>query len=535
MNRTALLEAMSTRFRILSARAFLVPSRQSHVGTNRRSPKTALFLLASPLLAATVAGAGSANLYMVDRFDDDLNADDCLQAVPNDCSLRGAIRASNLDSVYSVVVLPDGTYDLTREGADEEAATTGDLDVTFDGLTLMSAPNAHPVIRQQTDDRILDFDPSADSVLLLGPMTLQGGTAVNSGGPEESGGSIYAFRLPSLEVIDVDFIGGSAPDDGGCLDWAASTVTPGALKLQRVTFSGCSVEGRGGALYLETEDSTVTFDRVVVMGSSAANEGGGAYIEGGTTTVVLTDSHFEGNTAGASFTTSGSGGGVYLDGGSTSLLRSTIARNFAGVLASTNGHGGGLAAVNAQVLIRNSTLSQNRTRGTSQEGSDLWLSGGTIGLEFTTVKGHDSNQPAAIAVSSGTLDLFASIIEGECDVLGGSLTTSGLNIEHPLDGALASECNLSPGMGDLFTTSPLLRPLAGYGGPTPSHSHLDGITITFDVASGVCPDTDQRGAPRLGLFCHRGSFEAGVDAPGAWIFADGFESGDVAAWSGTTP
>jgi len=46
---------------------------------------------------------------------------------------------------------------------------------------------------------------------------------------------------------------------------------------------------------------------------------------------------------------------------------------------------------------------------------------------------------------------------------------------------------------------------------------------------------DQRSAPRTQLFCEPGSYEHGAMAPGPWIFSDGFESGDTAAWSTEVP
>jgi hypothetical protein len=42
-------------------------------------------------------------------------------------------------------------------------------------------------------------------------------------------------------------------------------------------------------------------------------------------------------------------------------------------------------------------------------------------------------------------------------------------------------------------------------------------------------------APRGLLFCDAGSYESGAEAPGMWIFSDGYESGYVAAWSSAVP
>jgi hypothetical protein len=150
--------------------------------------------------------------------------------LPNDCSLRGAVRAANANRQTDIITLPDGLYRLTLAGANEDFALTGDLDVRGP-LTLQAAPGAHPVIEQTVGDRI--FHSSVlfftGSFGLLGPMTLAGGTAVASSGLQ-LGGSIYVFRSGSLTLTDVTLTGGSAPDDGGCL-YFANPAAAGALTL----------------------------------------------------------------------------------------------------------------------------------------------------------------------------------------------------------------------------------------------------------------------------------------------------------------
>ncbi|MDQ5836189.1 MAG: hypothetical protein M3379_05345 [Acidobacteriota bacterium] len=74
-----------------------------------------------------------ATTLTVDRTDDVASATACTGA-PNDCSLRGAIRAANADlSANPLVILlkPATTYNLTLTNATQEnAAATGDLDIT---------------------------------------------------------------------------------------------------------------------------------------------------------------------------------------------------------------------------------------------------------------------------------------------------------------------------------------------------------------------------------------------------------------------
>jgi hypothetical protein len=64
---------------------------------------------------------------------------------------------------------------------------------------------------------------------------------------------------------------------------------------------------------------------------------------------------------------------------------------------------------------------------------------------------------------------------------------------------------------------------------------MAGAPAVFLVSSTYCQTTDQRLAPRAFLFCDAGSYESSGQAPGMWIFSDGFESGDVLAWSSSVP
>ena len=66
------------------------------------------------------------------------------------------------------------------------------------------------------------------------------------------------------------------------------------------------------------------------------------------------------------------------------------------------------------------------------------------------------------------------------------------------------------------------------------------LAVLPAVPADTCNDPvggpiDQRSAPRTLLFCEPGSHEHGADAPGPWIFSDGFESSDTAAWSAAVP
>src|SRR5207247_1214399 len=54
------------------------------------------------------------------------------------CTLRAAVMETNSLPGADTVSIPAGTYRLTRNGGDEDAAATGDLDI-LDALTIQGA------------------------------------------------------------------------------------------------------------------------------------------------------------------------------------------------------------------------------------------------------------------------------------------------------------------------------------------------------------------------------------------------------------
>ena len=175
----------------------------------------------------------AAEIYTVDRFDDDALADSCLGAA-NDCSLRGAVRKGNNDGQMTTIVLPDGTYLLTIPGDDEDSNMTGDLDIQ-DDLEIKAAADAHPVIEQTDTDRVFETFYNIGSLTIRGPMTINGGDVV-SPSLGENGGLIYAHQSGSLTLEDVALVGGKAVRSGGCLYYSHPAV-PGSLSLPNVTLS----------------------------------------------------------------------------------------------------------------------------------------------------------------------------------------------------------------------------------------------------------------------------------------------------------
>ncbi len=506
-----------------------------------RSPRRLLAALAMTALVAggVPATAIAAATYTVDRFDDDALADGCSGAA-NDCSLRGAIRKGNNDGQMTTIVLPDGTYQLTIPGDDEDYVMTGDLDIR-EALEIKAAADANPVIEQTVTDRIFETFSGIGSLMIRGPMTLRGGNLVNPSPGEGTGGLIRANRNGSLTLEDVALVGGYAVELGGCLSFTNPTI-PASLSLTNVTISGCSAGANGGGLHAQIGDSSATFDRVVVEDNTAGKSGGGVRITSSSTTVLFVDCTIQRNVSEDPVDGHGAGGGIYLSDARARIERSTVARNRAGVATGGSGEGGGIYMWTSDVTLRNSTVSGNVVEGSNSRDSAIQVrsdsGSATLLVEQSTIVGDPTSSLAwsAVGVSFNSAITFeGSIVEGGCTIrYSGTFTSNGFNVERPIDGSVTTQCGLT-NPSDVLTSSPFLLPLAGYGGPTQTHALIAGAPAIFLVSSTYCQTTDQRLAPRAFLFCDAGSYESSGQAPGMWIFSDGFESGDAAAWSSSVP
>jgi hypothetical protein len=482
-------------------------------------------LIPAPLPAVT---------YFVDRFDDQPAASSCSPLMLADCSLRGAVLHANGTAAADTIVLPNGVYQLTVAGALEDQAQIGDLDV-LEEVTISAAMGAHPTIVQTTADRVFHLLGAAASLTFDGPLTLQSGLGTDGTGNGD-GGSIYAEEGVALTLVEVTLTGASAERLGGCL--FSSLNDPGdSLTLTGVILEGCSAEGGGGA-FIAIDDATVLLDRVRVESCHAQRNGGGLSLLGGPALMIVQDSILRNNTAGDAGH-HGSGAGVFVFTGDANVrfVGSSIVGNVSGVPGSSFSGGGGGLRIDAgsQVELRNSTLSGNRTRGPSHFSPGAEVSG-TLVLDHATVADNRSEPVGerAIRLVAGTLVSEASIVEGGCSELtASSMTSQGYNVERPTDGGMTSQCGLT-NPSDVFTTATVVRPLAGNGGPTPTHALAPGSPARLLVPSGSCAAEDQRHAPRSLLFCDAGSYESSGQAPGPWIFSDGYESGDSFAWSATT-
>jgi CSLREA domain-containing protein len=438
--------------------------------------------------------------FSVNSFTDavDVNPGDgyCETATPCECTLRAAVMEANALIGDDFIYVPAGIFVRTIPGVNEDAAASGDLDIT-DNLTIFGSGQRATIIdgaatpTSRNLDRVFHII-GAVHVQMLG-MTIQNGSSLGSMPVNRAGGIL---------------------NEGGSVD------------LQEITISR-NRSGNGGGI--SNDNGSLTLRHCNVGENTVTAPGGGIWNNGELTVI---DSVIEGNQAQA-------GGGISNYEGSVTITNSTVRDNRA--VSAFIDAGGGIANVRGSIVIRNSTLSGNTSE---EDGAGISNArSGTVRLSNSTVSGNSagrnggaiSNYLGSVTVTNSTISgnsagsqvgggnsiytqegsviLKNTIVEGntagdEClhISVGGTITSLGYNYGSD------TTCNLTAA-SDVTNSDPLLGPLADNGGPTRTHAlqigsmAIDAIpAITCDVSS------DQRGVPRpQGEACDIGSFELTIN------------------------
>ena len=394
-------------------------------------------------------------------------------AIDGNCTLREAIIAANTDtsidacpagSGADIVMVPPDTYTLTLVGPGEDAAATGDLDVTA-SVELLGSP-AGAIVDGNGADRVLDIDPAHTGgvVVTVTNITVRNGGGVTQGGGIRNAGTL---TLTSSRVSSSTASGGRgvAVEGGGIYN-------DGSLQLIASSVDGNTTSG----------------------GSSL---GGGIHSEGGP--LIVTDSSIRDNVGGGGgLGQQDAGGGIDCGDSVLTLVRSTVSGNFAqGDPPVAPGVGGGISGCSG--TIANSTISGNH----AIFGDGIFVDGGTLTFSNSTIADN-------IEVDGGETVVFRNTIVAGCNNdLGDGFTT--VADDYNLDAS--DTCNMSG--TDLRGVDPLLGPLADNGGPTQTRMPQPGSPASDAGNPGVagsggltCEATDQRGVARpVGPRCDIGAFE----------------------------
>lgn len=211
---------------------------------------------------------------------DSTPGDGSCASASNGCTLRAAVQEANALGGADAIDVPAGTYTLAVAGAGEDAAASGDLDVSQD-LTVTGASARTVTITAKSGtaqpiDRIFD--------VIAGKLTLSRANLAD--GKASPGGIIRAAG--ALDLTDV--------------------------MLQR----GLAASGGGGGVW---SSAPLSLDRVTVADNGGFPDSGGGVLSSGGLTVV--NSTFWSNSA------SGDGGGLALTAGAADITNTTFVWNIA--------------------------------------------------------------------------------------------------------------------------------------------------------------------------------------------------------------
>ena len=356
-------------------------------------------------------------------------------------SLRSAIQRANVTAESDTIQFAASTngipIKLTIAGIGENAAATGDLDIidadgtTQTDLTILGNSAAETVIDANALDRAFHVQNLATAVFER--LTIRGGllTAANSAG------------------------------DGAAI-----------LSAGRI----------------EVRDS-------IVRDNAAGYRAGGIQIDVG---VSAGTSVIE-NTTISSNTSTASGSGLVVLDGVVEILKSTFTDNVAGGAGTIAN-----AADTTHITISNTTISGNHAA--TGGGGGIVGFNGTIDIQHSTIVNNTAGAVAGgIAYRNGAISLISTIVAGNTLTTGGNTaaeigklnnSTGSLLASHNLIGDAATSGGITNGVNNnIVGSDPLLGPLAFYGGPTKTHSLLDGSpAIDKGTATTVFSIEDQRGA-----------------------------------------
>ncbi len=364
------------------------------------------------------------------------------------CTLRAAIQESNALPGPDAINIPLGTYTLSIAGTHENAAATGDLDIT-DDLTITGASQETVIIDGSGIDRVVHV-PWENTVEVAG-VTIRNGQGGN-----DQGGGIFNNGTMTLTNSTVCDNAVNIADGGGISNYGTLTLTNSTVSGNAADEEG--VDGGGGGI---SNYDTLTLINSTISDNIGGDEGGGLH-QGSGGTLTLTNSTVSGNTA-------------------------------------VNSHGGGIANFSGTITITNSTISGNMT---GFNGGGVWIGDGTLTVTNSTFSSNGAAANGGGIWNDNTANVTNSIFGnspsgGNCGGVG-VVTDGGGNLaDDPTCGTIPN------------TLTGLDATLADNGGPTMTHSLLAGSTA-IDAAGACGLSTDQRGFIRVDGLCDAGSFELGA-------------------------
>ena len=304
---------------------------------------------------------------------------DLVDALPGDgvcatasgtCSLRAAIQEANALAGADTVTLPAGLYPLTLNGSGENAATTGDLDIT-DALRIDGAGAGSTTIDASSltpRDRVFDV---LGVTATLRRLAITGGQASTGGGLANDNG-IVTLQQVLVDDNTATGMGGGVRNNGF---WAQLRMTN-----SRVTNNNAATHGGG----IANTFSAILHLVGTEVNDNFAGDGGGGIYNTHAAVATLDFCTFLSNEAGGVFS---EGGGAYNLDADMTIIHTSFTDN-------TAGGGGGIYHEEntffASLSLMFVTLNLNTATG-GEGGGGLLARNGTVDVNLTTVEGNTSS------------------------------------------------------------------------------------------------------------------------------------------------
>ncbi len=409
-----------------------------------------------------------------------------------DCSLREAIQAANTNAAYGgcstgggteIIIIPAGTYMLTRYGKGEDSNATGDLDIR-NSMTLVGDDEGGTIIDGGygtigSPDRVFHVVYSSYEVVFQ-HLTIQNGRL---NGTNDAGGGILNQGELTLQSCIVE--NNYAYFGGGGLYGSDYYAIPSSTYIEDCRFEGNATHGYGGALGITySSDAYVTSS---FFTSNTATNGAGA-IHNYTGSLEIETSSFVQNTA--------PNGGAILSNGSHAYVVNTT---FSGNEATYRGGAFYGASANG-VKLAMVTISDNYSEIL---GGGLYLSGGSATLHGCLISGNRATSGPDVygtltAVSdynlvsdtSNASGLDCATLHNVCDLATANLTSLDTSADLPFFGLLPSSPALDAGDCLDYNGNPVATDQRGRTRPFPVLGHCDIGAVENGFAYGDDCDSD---------------------------------------------
>ena len=128
------------------------------------------------------------------------------------CTLRAAVEEANVYPGEDTINLPSGFFRFQIDGRDEDAAISGDLDIT-ESLIIRGKGGSNTIIDAKQIDRVFDIF-GEDTTVTIRDLTILNGEALADGGAVRNEGNLY---LENVVLLNSTVMASDNKGQGGIL------------------------------------------------------------------------------------------------------------------------------------------------------------------------------------------------------------------------------------------------------------------------------------------------------------------------------